>query len=175
MTYNAAIHQRRSVRLKHYDYSQDGAYFLTLCTHNRQCLFGTIENQLMLLNNLGEVIRDEWVKSFEIRKEVIIDEFVIMPNHFHSIVFIQHQKQLQEKSTAGPKNKSISSLVAGFKSIVTTKINQIRCAPFQPVWQRNYHEHIIRNEKSLHNIREYTRNNPCTWRKDSLFLESSLS
>ena len=172
MPYNAEIHHRRSIRLKNYNYSQNGAYFITLCTHNRKCLFGEIKNDVMLLNNFGNIVQNEWIRSFVIRKEILIDEFVIMPNHFHGIVFVRHQTQPQSECLArisGPRNKSISALVAGFKSVVTTKINQKRQTPFQPVWQRNYHEHIIRSEKSLHFIREYTKNNPYSWQKDSLF------
>ncbi|MBP9727470.1 MAG: transposase [Gammaproteobacteria bacterium] len=178
MSYNTDIRHRRSIRLKYYNYSQNGAYFITLCTHHRQCLFGKIEHNLMLLNQFGEIVRDEWIKSFEIRKEILIDEFVIMPNHFHCIVFISHSVPLKNKDFSrviGPSNKSIGALISGFKSVVTTKINQVRNTPFQLVWQRNYHEHIIRNEKSLQNIREYTKNNPCTWRSDSLFLDPVLS
>ncbi len=172
MSYNAEIHHRRSIRIKDYNYSQDGAYFITLCAYHRECLFGEIENEVMLLNDFGQVVRCEWMKSFEIRKEILIDEFIIMPNHFHGIVFIRHQTPLPNECltrVSGPRNKSISALVAAFKSIVTTKINQIRQTPFQPVWQRSYYEHIIRNEKSLLHIREYTKNNPRTWKNDSLF------
>lgn len=166
---------RKSLRLKHFDYSQNGAYFITLCSHNRLCLFGEINNKEMLFNPFGKIVRDEWIKSPLIRAEIKLDEFIVMPNHLHGIVFI-HTDTDQNKNnkptvSIGPKNKSISSLIAGFKSAATKKINELRKSSDLPVWQRNYHEHIIRNEKSLEEIRKYVIHNPQTWEKDSLFSE----
>ena len=88
MPYNSAIHHRRSIRLKGYDYSQAGMYFVTICCQNRQCVFGEIENGEMVLNDFGQIACDEWVKSAEIRKEIEIHEYVVMPNHIHAIVEI---------------------------------------------------------------------------------------
>ncbi len=177
MKYHPDLHHRKSIRLKHYNYSQNGAYFITLCAKNRQCLFGEIINNKITLNDLGNIVREEWKKSFQIRYELEIDEFVIMPNHFHGIVFITRKSEqgynYKSNSDQGPKNKSISSLVAGFKSSVTSKINALQKQTSESVWQRNYHEHVIRNEKSLQRIREYTINNPLTWKEDSLFEDCS--
>ncbi|MCK5393250.1 MAG: transposase [Candidatus Omnitrophica bacterium] len=101
-----------------------------------------------------------------------MDEYIVMPNHIHCIICINCNCKYQEKGdqpvapTSGPQSKSIGSIIAGFKSIVTTQINTIRNSPGEKIWQRNYYDHIIRNEKSLNEIRVYIRNNPATWDKD---------
>ncbi len=175
MPYDSYRHHRRSIRLKHYDYSQDGAYFITLCTHQRQCLFGEVNDGKMILNELGIIVQEEWVKSFKIRKELAMDEYMIMPNHFHGIVFIldsttkRHQPFVKFN---GHGNETIGSLVAGFKSAVTKRIRVLHNASDYLIWQRNYHEHVIRHDKALEKIRAYTINNPLTWEKDSLFMRS---
>ena len=178
MTYNSAIHHRRSVRLKNYDYSQNGAYFITLCTYNRKNIFGSIDSGKMNLNSLGMIAQEEWMKSFHIRKELTMDEYVIMPNHLHGIVFLCHTSNKHYRSFGkafGANNTSISSFIAGFKSAVTKRINIMRDTPNGFVWQRNYHEHIIRCDKSLTKIREYTVNNPVTWQEDSLFMDHEIT
>lgn len=194
MTYNPDIHKRQSIRLKGYDYSQSGLYFITICCYQRECLFGNIINSQIILNNFGQLIKEEWLKSAEIRKEIEFDDFVIMPNHFHGIVIINQEinsdfmkndvdfqdnnvgangrSPLQQIQSSRPKismkPKSISSLIAGFKSATTKKINIIRNTPQNPVWQRNYYDHIIRNDESLAKIREYVQNNPLSWENDQL-------
>ncbi|MFN6232558.1 MAG: transposase [Dolichospermum sp.] len=194
MTYNPDIHKRQSIRLKGYDYSQSGLYFITICCYQRECLFGNIMNSQIILNNFGQLIKEEWLKSAEIRKEIEFDDFVIMPNHFHGIVIINQEinsdfmkndvdfqdnnvgangrSPLQQIKSSRPKismkPKSISSLIAGFKSATTKKINIIRNTPQNPVWQRNYYDHIIRNDESLARIREYVQNNPLSWENDQL-------
>ena len=194
MTYNPDIHKRQSIRLKGYDYSQSGLYFITICCYQRECLFGNIINSQIILNNFGQLIKEEWLKSAEIRKEIELDDFVIMPNHFHAIVIINQEinsdfmkndvdfqdnnvgangrSPLGQIQSSRPKismkPKSISSLIAGFKSATTKKINIIRNTPQNPVWQRNYYDHIIRNDESLAKIREYVQNNPLSWENDQL-------
>ncbi|MDX1900966.1 MAG: transposase [Gammaproteobacteria bacterium] len=174
MKYDPKIHHRRSIRLKGFDYSQNGAYFLTLCTHNRSCLFGEINNKKMVLNQFGIIVRDEWIKSSLIRREIKMDQFIIMPNHLHGIVFIEsarcQNKNGQSSVLRTINNTSIGSLVAGFKSSVTKKIKAIQGVSITSVWQRNYHEHIIRNEKSLDKIREYVIHNPETIAATRIFL-----
>lgn len=170
---------RRTNRLKKYDYSQQGAYFLTICTYNRKCLFGKIINDVMILNQFGIIAQREWIKSSQIRAEIELDECIIMPNHLHGIVLIQnrdsqaehtrHDQGEQRLAPTGLKQKSIGSLIAGFKSAVTKQINAIRKMPGEPVWQRNYYDHIIRNETSFEKIREYVVHNPQTWEEDKLF------
>jgi putative transposase len=208
MKFNPEIHHRRSIRLKGYDYSQNGAYFVTICSWNRECLFGEIagiktSKPEMILNEYGKILRDEWMRTSLVRKEIEIDEFIIMPNHFHGVVFIQGRGDRQHQSSAylggydwsvpkglvpqmpmikdnihgrppvaptderpGPRPKSISSFLAGFKSIVTKRIDALRQTPGVPVWQRNYYERIIRNEIEFTRICEYINNNPANWYND---------
>jgi REP element-mobilizing transposase RayT len=177
-------YNRCSIRLKNYDYSSPGTYFITICTYNRQCLFGEIVNGEMRLNEYGEIVRDEWYCSVHIRNEIELfeNEFIVMPNHIHGIVRIVENRttnnvgatgrsplqQQQFGQPHGPLKKSLSSFVAGFKSSVTKQINQIRQTPGIPVWQRNYYEHIIRNDNELNKIREYIINNPKRWKEDNL-------
>lgn len=164
MKYNSEIHHRHSIRLRDYDYSQIGAYFITICTHDRNCLFGNIIDDKMLLNEFGMLVHGEWIKSAQIRMEIKIDEFIVMPNHIHGIVII-------DRKGDRPVAPTIGSLIGGFKSTATKQINEIRKMPRVPVWQRNYYEHIIRNEKSLYNIREYIVNNPLNWKQDEMYKE----
>ena len=174
MKYDPAKHHRRSIRLRGYDYSQPGLYFVTICCYKRQHLFGEIVDGVMHLNQYGEIAQEEWQKSSIIRPDIKLDEYVIMPNHFHGIVIINPVganccSPLQLSSTRlSMKPRSLSSIMAGFKSAVTKKINIIRNAPGTPVWQRNYYEHIIRNENALNNIRQYIINNPLSWHQDQL-------
>lgn len=169
------------MRLHGHDYSKPGAYFITICTYQRECLFGKIINNKMVLNPMGIIAHDEWMQSSNIRTEIDLDVFVVMPNHLHGIIFIQNLgvQNLGERPLAptclgslgmGLKHQSIGSMIAGFKSSVTKQINNIRAMPGTPVWQRNYYDHIIRNEKSLAQIRQYIINNPQTWENDNLFV-----
>jgi len=181
-------HHRRSIRLPGYDYSAAGAYFITICTQGRECLFGQVVDGEMRLNALGEIVRAEWEKTATMRAEIEIREYVVMPNHFHAIVVIRWDvgrgdrpvARTEERSVArmntngqvrpkGPDSGSIGALMAGFKSAVTGRINQIRKTPGAPVWQRNYYEHIIRDEQSYEKIAAYILNNPRQWEADQLF------
>ena len=152
MTHDLKKHRRRSIRLKDYDYSQSGAYFITICTHNKEILFGEILDGEMQLNKFGWVISKEWLRSIQLRQEIELDEFVIMPNHIHGIVIIIESNvgaTGRSPLPKGPKPKSIGAFVASFKSAVTKRINSIRGTLGIPVWQRNYYEHILRDEKDL--------------------------
>ncbi|PIP72247.1 MAG: transposase, partial [Nitrospinae bacterium CG22_combo_CG10-13_8_21_14_all_47_10] len=146
---NSPQRNRRSIRLKGYDYSQAGAYFVTICAQNRECLFGEIADGQMVLNDAGEIIAEEWMKSGEIRDEIELDEWVVMPNHLHAIVMIRRGDRPVAPTSPGPHPKSIGALLAGFKSAATKRINKTRKTPGAKIWQRNYHEHIIRNENEL--------------------------
>jgi REP element-mobilizing transposase RayT len=187
---------RRSIRLKGYDYAQVGAYFVTICAHNRECLFGEVVDGAMRLNELGKIVRNAWLQSGEIRREIELhaDEMVVMPNHIHGIVWIVddpvgapgRSPLLQTTlsplpsngrssrpptgtvplSSNGPTPRSLASFVAGFKSAATKRINGLRGTPGAPIWQRNYYEHIIHDEQSLTHIREYIANNPLEWTLD---------
>ena len=170
--------RRKSIRLQEYDYSQPGAYFVTICTHDRNCLFGEIVDGRMILNEMGEIVESQWIKSPEIRSEIELDVFQIMPNHFHAVVFIIHlndddsavgatgRSPLQSNPSNGPRPKSLSSLIAGFKSAVTTNINHFRRIPGAKLWQRNYYDRIIRDDNELNRIREYIICNALKWDLD---------
>ncbi len=177
--YDPDKHKRCSIRLKGYDYSAAGMYFITLCTHQRECLFGEIADGVMRLNLLGQIVADEWQRSSEIRQEIEFDAWVIMPNHLHGIVVIETTAELSGGVGANGRSplrgvapsmkpRSLSSLVAGFKSATTKRININRNAPGTPVWQRNYYEHIIRNDLSLQTIQTYIHHNPQSWQTDQL-------
>ncbi len=164
--------RRKSIRLKGYDYARPGAYFITLCAKNRICLFGHINDRKMCLNETGKIVAEEWGKSAKIRQEIELDVFCIMPNHLHGIVWIKSNSvdcrgdRPVAPTARGPHQKSIGGLVGGVKSAVTKRINLVRGTPGLPVWQRNYYEHIIRDEASLNQLRQYITDNPLRWQED---------
>ena len=161
---------RRSIRLTGYDYAQAGAYFITICTQDRECLFGEVVDGEMHMNAAGKIVYEEWLRTEAIRSEVKLDVFQVMPNHIHGIVFITGDRVdhvgAHGRAPLRRAPKSLGSLVAGFKSTVTKRINQMRCTPGQPVWQRNYYEHVIRNERELDAVRQYIVDNPARWPED---------
>ena len=222
MTYNPAKHNRRSIRLKGYDYAQSGLYFITICCHNRACIFGHIENGIMIMNQYGKIAHNHWKNTIEIRNNIELHEFVVMPNHIHGIIQISrrgvshtphvynkmgltdniptndyHSSSLHGVSHTPhvynemgltdniPTNdyhssslhgvcdtplrspsQTIGAIIRGYKSSVT---KQLKLMGYNDtIWQRNYHEHIIRNEQSYIHISNYIRNNPAHWDKDVL-------
>jgi REP element-mobilizing transposase RayT len=186
MEYNPDRHHRCSIRLKGYDYSEAGAYFVTICAQNRECLFGEIRNGGMMLNEYGEIVRKEWMNTGIVRSYVELDEYVVMPNHFHGILVIngrgtacrvRHENVRDEsmgtarrvpmvEQFAKPVAGSIPTIIRSFKSAVTKSINQFRNTPGHPVWQRNYYEHIIRSEEEMYRICRYIIENPAKWAED---------
>ena len=167
MVYFAKRHHRRSIRLPGYDYSQPGMYFVTICVEEKKCLLGEVIKGEMVVNEYGRIVQEEWYRSVEIRHEVQLDEFVVMPNHLHGIVVLvgaTGRSPLRLKP--GPSPRSLGSFVGGFKSATTTRINDLRGTHGIPLWQRNYYEHVIRNEDDLHRIREYIQTNPLRWELD---------
>jgi len=169
MSYDPNIHRRRSIRLQGYDYSQAGLYFITLCCYNKSHLFGKVENDQMLLNDAGKIARDEWFKTPEIRPNIALAEFIVMPNHVHGIVVVKYSEENAQSTIQRLNGTShtIGAIVRGYKSVVTRKIS-LMSASLTTVWQRNYYEHIIRTDESYHNIANYIINNPANWRSDSL-------
>ena len=159
---------------------------MTICVNRRECLFGDVVDGQMRLNRYGEIVVEEWQRSSVIRKEIELDAWVVMPNHFHGIVIIdipvgsngnvgangngrgERGSPPRDDSQPRMKPKSLSSLMAGFKSIVTKEINILRDAPGTKLWQRNYYEHIIRNQEAMDKIRRYIVNNPLSWSIDQL-------
>jgi putative transposase len=164
MTYDPDKHHRRSIRLKGFDYSRSAVYFVTICVQNRECLFGTLSQYKMLLNDVGQMVAAEWLALPTRFPSVILDEFVIMPNHFHGIVYISPD------STDRP---TLGKIIGAFKSIVTdryvTGVKTQGWIPFDKrLWQRNYYEHIVRDDSALQKIQQYIRDKPLTWETDSL-------
>ena len=177
MKYDPEKHHRRSVRLRGYDYSQAGAYFVTICTQGRACLFGDVADGEMRLNEIGNIVADSWRWLALQYDYVELDEWMIMPNHLHGIVVIiddddgggrggSRTAPTGDPRNATPKRKPIGGLIGAFKTVSTKHINIMRGTPGMPVWQRNYYEHIIRNEESMNRIREYIVNNPLQWQLD---------
>ncbi len=175
MKYDQNRHRRRSIRLKGYDYSQAGAYLVTVCTQGRACLFGDVVDGEMRLNAAGPVVEQCWSNIPCHFLHAYLDEFVVMPNHVHGIVVIvenvgaTHASPLPMRRPtrpAGPKERSIGAVVGSFKSAVTKHINELRNTPRMSVWQRNYWEHVMRDEASLRRIREYIVQNPLQWEYD---------
>jgi REP element-mobilizing transposase RayT len=174
MPYNPDVHHRRSIRLKEYDYTQNGAYFVTIVTYQRKPLFGEIVDGVMKLNEWGEIARREWFKTAELRPyvELYEDEFVVMPNHTHGIIWNDGALQRNARTGADEKSHvdagSLGAIVRAYKSAVTYAINAARQTRGMVVWHRNYHEHIIRDDADLKRIRDYIANNPLKWTEDSL-------
>jgi len=172
-------HHRRSIRLKDYDYSQEGGYFITICTFNRECLFGDVVNGQMCLNEIGRVVVDEWTSSGRIRKEIGLDEFIVMPNHLHGVVIITESNVVGATGRSplqrGPRPKSLGAFIAGFKSAATKRINELCGTPGEPIWQRNYYEHVVHDEHELNDIREYIAKNPLKWEMDGENPRNNLS
>jgi putative transposase len=192
MPANSHTRHRRSIRLKGYDYTQAGAYFVTICTHNRECRFGEVVDGKITLNTFGKIVDHQWRQIPRFFPNTALDEFFAMPNHFHGIVMItadddivgaKHPRSriwmdLSEGNRGcfaptGPSERphgtiqgSLAAIIQNFISITTRKINRIRKTPDQKLWQRNYFEHIIRNENELNRIREYIQNNPLKWAED---------
>ncbi|NER95141.1 MAG: transposase [Symploca sp. SIO1B1] len=161
---------RRSIRLKGYDYSQLGAYFITICTNNRECLFGKIDNQQMEVNELGEIVIDVWLYLPTRYPNLELDEFVIMPNHVHCILVItEATEQLPQRELSQPKQRRkmlLPKVVGYFKMNSAKAVNQHRLSSGRSLWQPNYYERIIRNEAELDRVRRYIVNNPAKWNQD---------
>jgi len=189
MVYNKYIHNRRSIRLKNYDYSQSGIYFVTICTKDRLSLFGEIIDNQMVLNEYGIVVNNMWLNIPNHFSNIKLDIHCIMPNHIHGIIIIDditpvgakhfspHELNRDDylaninngfettdeiKPRINGTSKTIGSVIRGFKIGVTKELGF-------PIFQRNYHEHIIRNTKSYKLISQYIYNNPCNWENDVLF------
>jgi len=137
---------RRSIRLREYDYAQPGGYFVTICTHDHKCLFGGVVDSEMHLNELGEIVATEWLQTAEIRSEIALDAFVVMPNHVHA-VFVQHPSWPLEK------------LLRSWKSFTSRKINP-QLSREGTLWQRDYFDRLVRDQKHFANCVRYIRRNP---------------
>jgi putative transposase len=180
--YEPARHHRRSIRLRGYDYSQAGAYFVTICTQNRLCLFGKVLDGEMQPNDAGRMIEKWWLEMNCRFPTVETDEYIVMPNHFHGIVVIVRADLRACPDVMGVDDEccdnggahtgaSLPSLIQWFKTMTTNEyIRRVKISGWPPfvgkLWQRNYYEHIIRDEESLNRIRTYIGNNPLQWELD---------
>jgi REP element-mobilizing transposase RayT len=157
-----------SNRLRDYDYSLCGAYFVTIATSKFQNIFGDIYQGVVSLNKMGKIAHNEWIGIDRIRPYALIDEFVIMPNHMHGILIID-DKIMELKSKGSSSNQFISpshnlgSIVRGYKSRVTSLIRKHTNDVNFTVWQSNYYDHIIRDKENLKRIRKYIYDNPAKW------------
>jgi putative transposase len=166
------IYHRRSIRLKNYDYSQTGYYFVTICTRNRECILGNVVDGEMQLSKIGQLVQIAWNDLLKRFENFELDKVTVMPNHIHGIITIV------EAGLALPKEGAASSaptrdvpirlmdVVRAFKSISAINVNRFLSRVGIPLWQPNYYEHIIRNEESLNRVREYIGNNPLRWELD---------
>ena len=152
---------RRSTRLRSYDYSRAGSYFVTICAQNRECLFGNVMDDEMRLNAAGAIVQTVWDELPNHYPNVELDRFVVMPNHLHGIIVI-----VGAGLKPTPTKHGLPEIVRALKTFSARRINEMRNTPGVPIWQRNYYEHIIRNDESLHRIREYIVNNPAQWALD---------
>jgi REP element-mobilizing transposase RayT len=169
MPYNPDIHHRQSIRLKNYDYSQAGAYFITICTHQKQCLFGNIKNGRMRLNHLGAIADQYWQQIPEHFPNTALDIYIIMPNHLHGILWIIESDKNEEnpRKFGNIVKRSISSMMRSYKAVVTKEIKKAcNLQGRYSIWQKRYYDQIIRSEKMLNNIRQYILENPINWDRD---------
>ena len=171
MKYDSQIHHRKSVRIPGYDYTQDGWYFVTICTHNHNVLLGNVVNGEMVLNEYGQIVSKIWKWLPEQYKYIKLHEWIIMPNHLHGI--IEYHNDGRGGSRTAPtdiKIKPLGRIIGAFKTVSTKHINKIQNTPGHKLWQRNYYEHIIRNEKDLNRIGEYIIYNPLKWPEDKYYI-----
>jgi putative transposase len=170
MTYNPDIHHRRSIRLREFDYSTTGRYFVTTCVQNRDCLFGDVLDGVMVLNNAGRLVESSWNGLIERFPSIELDTFVIMPNHVHFIVNISmptgKDEAIQANRAGQGHAPTLDRIVGVFKSIYAAQVNRHLSRTGQPLWQRNYYERVIRNDSELHGLRDYIIHNPLKWADD---------
>ena len=206
-------YSRHSIRLQNYDYTQIGFYFITICVQNKACIFGNIKSNKMLLSDIGELVKHRWLDIPHHFSNVLLHEYVVMPNHIHGIIEIcrdtacrvrvnniykneytdtacrvptveqfgisEKQTDMSEKQTdtacrvptveqfGKPVNGSIPTIIRSYKSAVTKQLH--KDGFIGQIWQRNFYEHIIRNENDYQNITKYIINNPINWEKDKLY------
>jgi REP element-mobilizing transposase RayT len=202
MSTNSNLSNRQSIRLSNYDYSQKGSYFITIVSQDRIHLFGKIEDGIMMLNSVGKILEEEWRNTIQLRTNLALGEFIIMPDHMHMIITITAQMEKKEDKEwihSNPKSPSqtIGAIIRGFKGASSKKINLFLNStgesqfaptesPFAPknsqftrtefyknkIFQRNYYEHIIRNQNDYNRIEQYILDNPKNWKKKKMKLNS---
>jgi REP element-mobilizing transposase RayT len=158
-------HKRKSIRLKEYNYSQPGEYFVTICTQGHEYTFGKIIDGEMQLSKVGKVVKECWEKIPAHFKNAELDSYIIMPNHLHGIIIICECNSRGEV-TSPLHMPMLGQIIAYFKYQSTKLVNEMYGTPGKKCWQRNYYDRIIRNEKELNTIRDYIANNIVTWVPD---------
>lgn len=175
MPFNSAIHHRRSIRLPNFDYTQSGAYFITLVTQNRVHFFGEIENNNIRHNLTGQCV-NSILQSLPLHFPIILNKWVVMPNHIHVLLTIQNGHKptvddpvvMESSKPSGTQAHSLAAIVQNFKSISTRHIHSAGNFFNESIWQRNYYEHVIRDQNDFDRIMEYIENNPANWENDEL-------
>ena len=158
------------MRLLGFDYGRDAAYFISLVVQNRQPLFGSIMKAEVYLSAAGQIVKREWLRTPSVRPGICLDEWIIMPDHFQAIVFIDEERHRGMRDVGAHRSapgiqlqrspRTLGSMIAQFKSVTTTLVNRLRDTPGQQIWQRGFHDRIIRNEVELDKVRRYIRDNP---------------
>ena len=179
MDSNDSSPRRRNLRLAEFDYSQPGAYFVTIVTQDRKLLFGQVLDGEMVLNDIGRMVTELWLAIPDHFSNVELGEFVVMPNHIHGIISITNERATTIYNVGathasplpgisnGPKPGSIGAIVGSFKSATSKRIHDLTNSGGHHLWQRNYYEHVIRNERDLQAIYDYILANPGNWEKDN--------
>jgi putative transposase len=173
------MNSRRSLRIKDFDYSQNNYYFVTICSFNSVNIFGQLDEETVILNSIGVIASNCLTQIPKHFSNVIIDEHLVMPNHIHAIIIINNDMNSDsgtiyraptkiEKFSA-PKSGTLSRIISAYKAAITREANRQKTGNTIKIWQRNYYEHVIRNEKELSKIRNYIRNNPL-----SLLIKSQI-
>jgi len=184
MKFDPQKHHRRSIRLKEYDYSQAGAYYVTINVQNRECLLGEIVNYEMVLNEAGKMIDEQWNALPQRFPNIDLDVYQVMPNHSHGIIVIvepvgatlvvarnMDMKNIHENRAGIKPAPALGDIVGAFKSITTHEYikgvdNKNWPQFYKRLWQRNYYEHVIRDEADLNRIQDYIQSNPANWDED---------
>ena len=181
--YNPNIHHRRSIRMEGFDYSTKGAYFITICTQDREYLFGEIDSDTIRLSIYGEIAGEEWKCLNKRFHTTTFDVFQIMPNHIHAIIGINNvgatlavaQNAVDAENRAGASPApTVGDIIGAYKSLVQKRCLDIcksKNVTLGKFWQRNYYEHIIRSDVEYSRIAEYITNNPKTWENDKLWTK----
>lgn len=162
MKNNSEIPNRRSIRLKDFDYAAPNAYFITIVTKNRADFLGSVENGEVILSEEGKIVQNVWNRLPKHYSNVQLDAFIVMPDHIHGILILLEPACAKDEG----KRYTVSEIVRGLKSLSSRLINKMNGTPGTPRWQRNYFEHIIRDEEDLHEKREYIIHNANKWGED---------
>jgi REP element-mobilizing transposase RayT len=168
------LKQRKHIRLKHFDYGNTGAYYVTICTDEKKRFLSEIENGEVRLLAFGKVVEEELDRTISMRDNLSLGPYVIMPNHVHLVLFFHDRtaEELPEEDESPKRNfggshaGSLSSIIGNFKSVVTSRIRKADQKDGIVIWQRGFYEHIIRDEKDLLRITDYIMTNPITWQYD---------